>query len=138
MEALLASPGCLGVEAGQFASGKAVIFAWFEDKQAVLKWYYSEKHTSLAGLYFDERAAEHKPLRRIPDDSGPLLVIASITPAASPQLEGVNMPISQIAIEVYQPMPAGLSINGTFTPAGVKVPGRVDERIPPAAPAPTP
>src|SRR5437016_10309430 len=38
---LKATPGCLGVETAMTASKKQVIFAWFEDKKAVLKWYYS-------------------------------------------------------------------------------------------------
>lgn len=138
--ALRASPGCLGVDSGFMASGKAVIFAWFENKQAVLKWYYSDTHGQMAGLHFEERSGEYKPLRQIPDDTGPLLVIASLTPAAAPGIEGVNMPISQIAIEIYQPMPGGLSINGTFTPAPIKVPGRFDQQSdsPKAEPTPAP
>src|ERR1044071_9190060 len=41
---LKATPGCLGVETAKTASGKTVIFAWFEDKKALLKWYYSAPH----------------------------------------------------------------------------------------------
>src|SRR2546422_728630 len=41
---LKAVPGCLGVETARTASGKNVIFAWFEDKKAVLNWYYSDTH----------------------------------------------------------------------------------------------
>ena len=37
--ALKATPGVLGVDAAQTLSGKQVIFAWFENKQAVLNWY---------------------------------------------------------------------------------------------------
>ncbi len=36
--------GCLGVETARTASGKEVIFAWFEDKAAVLRWYHSQVH----------------------------------------------------------------------------------------------
>ena len=35
---LKATPGCLGVETARTTSGKAVIFAWFENKRAVLRW----------------------------------------------------------------------------------------------------
>src|SRR3954469_14064975 len=41
---LKASPGVLGVDAARTASGKQVVFAWFENKQAMLTWYYSEPH----------------------------------------------------------------------------------------------
>ena len=39
-----ASPGCLGVEVAKTASGKSVIFAWFEDKKAALAWYKNDVH----------------------------------------------------------------------------------------------
>src|SRR5262245_24256612 len=41
---LKATPGCLGVELARTQSGKQAIFAWFENKQAALKWYYSTTH----------------------------------------------------------------------------------------------
>src|SRR5262245_16247020 len=47
--ALKSSPGCLGVETGQMNSGKVTIFAWFEDKKAVLDWYYGDAHQSAMG-----------------------------------------------------------------------------------------
>lgn len=125
LKALRESPGCLGVDSGTMESGKEAIFAWFENKKAVLTWYHSPTHQGLAGAMFGGRRG-HEPLAKIAEDSGPLLVIASLTPSDRPRLRGVPMPISQIAIEVYQPMPAGLSINGAFTPAKVPVPGRRD------------
>src|SRR5262249_59969263 len=39
--ALKASAGCLGVETARTAGGKQAIFAWFENKKALLDWYYS-------------------------------------------------------------------------------------------------
>ena len=44
---LKATPGVLGVDAGSTLSGKQVIFAWFENKKAVLAWYYSDTHVAL-------------------------------------------------------------------------------------------
>src|SRR5205085_6573459 len=44
---LKATPGVLGVEAAQTISGKQVIFAWFENKQAVMNWYNSDVHRRL-------------------------------------------------------------------------------------------
>ena len=41
---LMDTEGCLGVETAQTAGGKQVIFAWFESKEAVLNWYYSDMH----------------------------------------------------------------------------------------------
>ena len=53
---LKATPGCLGVETARTDSGKQVIFAWFEDKKAVLKWYHSDVHREV-----DE--ADGRPIR---------------------------------------------------------------------------
>jgi hypothetical protein len=69
---------------------------------------------------------EGKPLASVPDDSGPLLLIASITPAGPPTKED-PLPFKQIAIEVYRPLGPGLNIGGRFTPEGVKVPARTEE-----------
>src|SRR5260221_8847117 len=44
---LRATPGVLGVDAAQTISGKQVIFAWFENKHAVLNWYNSDVHRQL-------------------------------------------------------------------------------------------
>jgi hypothetical protein len=41
---LQATEGCLQVETGQTQSGRNCIFAWFESKEAAMRWYYSETH----------------------------------------------------------------------------------------------
>src|SRR5262245_55536198 len=108
--ALKATPGCLGVETAQTASGKEVIFAWFEDKKAALKWYYSDTHVALMKQFFpDARKGDLKPLAEVPDDSGPIMAIASITLTGKPTKEN-PLPYKQIAIELYQPLSGGLSI----------------------------
>jgi Antibiotic biosynthesis monooxygenase len=118
---LKASPGCLGVETAKTGSGKQVIFAWFEDKKAVLKWYYSDTHREVMKKFFP--AGEYsKPLKELPDDSGPIMAIASITFAAKPQFKETPLPILQISIELYQPVSGGVSLGGRFAPAGLKVP----------------
>ncbi|HYE02667.1 MAG TPA: antibiotic biosynthesis monooxygenase family protein [Phycisphaerales bacterium] len=152
---LKASPGCLGTELAQTQTGKAVIFAWFQDKAAVRAWYDSPTHKrmmrGMAGA--GDGAPGREPLAGVPEQ-GPVLVIATLTPSETPRIPGVPMPISQISIELYAPLPAGLSINGTFTPAAVPVPGRQDTTLalpepagdgpsrdpqaPEPAPAPTP
>src|ERR1041384_1517219 len=103
--ALKATPGVLGVEAAQTTSGKNVIFAWFENKQAVLKWYYSDAHQALMAQ-FGSRRRPQGPMGDVPDDGRPILAIASVTlngppPASAADLKGVP----QIAIELYAPLP---------------------------------
>jgi hypothetical protein len=119
--ALKASPGCLGVETAKTESGKLVVFAWFEDKKAALKWYYSDAHQEVMKKVFPNAKRQRKPLADVPDDSGPILAIASVTLSGPPSKEK-PLPFKQIAIELYQPITGGLSIGGRFAPDKLKVP----------------
>jgi hypothetical protein len=119
--ALKASPGCLGVETAKTGSGKQVIFAWFEDKKAVLKWYHSDAHQQEMKQFFPGREYS-KPLKEVPENSGPILAIASITFTDKPRFKETPLPISQIAIELYQPVSGGIFLGGRFAPEGLKVP----------------
>jgi hypothetical protein len=119
--ALKATPGCLGVETAKTGSGKQVIFAWFEDKKAVLKWYHSDTHRQVMRQFFPGRDYR-KPLQEVPEDGGPILAIASITFAEKPRFKETPLPISQISIELYRPVSGGISLGGRFAPEGLKVP----------------
>ncbi len=122
---LRAVPGCLGVETARTASGKKVIFAWFEDKKAVLRWYYSDMHQGVTKMLLADRKPD-PPLQGVPDDIGPILAIASLTMSEKPQFEGISMPISQISIELYKPVTGGIFLGSRFAPASLKVPGMKD------------
>jgi hypothetical protein len=121
LKALKESPGCIGIETAMTSSGKQVIFAWFKDKKAVTAWYRSRIHQELMGLM--DAQPSRKAMAEVKDDDGPVLVITSITPSAKPKIEGFPMPISQISIELYKPLPGGAAINGTFAPKTVEIPG---------------
>jgi|SRR5215471_4257979 len=123
---LKATPGVLGVDAARTASGKQVIFAWFEDKKAALTWYYSAGHQQLIKTFAAGGVLGRKPLADVPDDIGPIMAIASLTMSEKPQVPGVQIPVSQIAIELYAPLPGGLAAGGRFAPATVKVKGLVE------------
>jgi hypothetical protein len=44
----MSHPGdVLGIETAKTEGGKQVIFAWFEDKKAARKWYYSNTHQAV-------------------------------------------------------------------------------------------
>jgi hypothetical protein len=117
------TPGCLGVETATTASGKSVIFAWFENREAVYRWYRSDMHRDAMRKYFPD-TERRAPLEHVPDDSGPLMVIASITFSDKPHFEETpRLPISQIAIEVYKPMTGGIYLGSRFAPDTLKVPG---------------
>ena len=122
---LKATPGCLGVETARTSGGKNVIFAWFENKDAVLKWYYSDMHQGAMKMFPGDR---RKPLTLV-DGDGPILAIASVTVADKP-MPGTNIPISQIAIELYRPLPGGIALGGRFAPSSLKVQGLVDVPMP--------
>jgi hypothetical protein len=127
---LKATPGVLGVDAARTVSGKQVIFAWFESKQAAVNWYYSAGHQQLVKTVAPGGVLGRKPLADVADDVGPIMVIASLTMGERGQGPG-QMPFSQIAIELYAPLPGGLAAGGRFAPATVKVKGLVDVASPP-------
>ena len=70
VEALKTSPGCLGVDTGQTASGRQVIFAWFESKKALVDWYHSDVHQRAMKTAFPEQVFDRQPLPDLPDDTG--------------------------------------------------------------------
>jgi hypothetical protein len=120
-----ATPGSLGVETAMTPSGKMVIFAWFENKKAALAWYYSQTHQTLMKMAGGGPPRPRGPMADVPDDGRPIMAIASVT-LSRPQ-DGVPQtglpPVSQIAIELYAPLPGGLAAGGRFAPTGVNVPG---------------
>lgn len=118
--AIKASPGCLGVETAQTASGKVVIFAWFADRKAVLAWYHGAFHQALQRRFFP-KLTPRPPLRNVSDDSGPLMAVASLTLAVRAAFDESTLPISQISIELYRPVTGGLYFGGRFAPESVKV-----------------
>ena len=128
--ALKATPGVLGVDAAQTLSGKQAIFAWFENKKAVLAWYYSDTHQKLMLQFSGGFKLAEKPLADVPDDGRPILAIASLKMApnaAEPKDAGeLRTSVTQISIELYAPLPGGLAVGGRFAPSTVKVPGLVE------------
>ena len=123
--ALKSSPGCIGIEMARSRGGKQLIFAWFKDKKACVAWYESKAHQDLLDRFFSD-APRAGVLVGVPDDVGPIMAIASITPLDKPQLRATKLPFSQIAIELYAPVKGGLSLGGTFAPKDLKVKGRRD------------
>jgi hypothetical protein len=124
--ALKATPGVLGVDAGTMMSGKQVIFAWFENKDAVLKWYYSDAHQALMAQFGSARRPAG-PLADVPNDGRPVLAIASVTLTGPVPTNAADLKsVPQIAIELYAPLPGGLALGGRFAPSTVKVPGMLE------------
>jgi hypothetical protein len=129
--ALKSTPGCVGVEVARTGSGKQVIFAWFEDKKAALNWYYSETHQAAMKQFFPQsQGSKRTPMKDVADDSGPVMAIASITMADKAPGDITTLPISQIAIELYTPLPGGLALGGRFAPPAIKVPGMRESALP--------
>lgn len=129
VNALKAVPGCLGVETARTATGKQVIFAWFENKKALLDWYYSPVHQQLMAQFFPG-ATLRTPMPDVVDNGQPILAIASLTMVEKPVSSITTLPISQIAIELYQPLPGGIALGGRFSPTALKVPGLTDIPLP--------
>ena len=49
------------------------------------------------------------------------MAITSTTFSDKPQLDGTSLPISQIAIELYSPVPGGLTLGGRFAPESLEL-----------------
>jgi hypothetical protein len=73
------------------------------------------------------------PLAAVPDDGRPVLAIASLTMPAPPQNGDLRSATTQIAIELYAPLPGGIAAGGRFAPSSVKVPGLLE--VPVVSPA---
>ncbi len=121
---LLATPGCLGVQTAATSTGRNAIFAWFEDKAAVKRWYYSETHKGAMAAAGAQPGGD--PLEHVSDDAGPIMVIASLVFTDRPMIEGLNMPISSISIELYEALPGGAFVTDRFAPPTVAVPHMKD------------
>lgn len=122
LSALRQVDGVLGVEAAQTGGGKQVIFAWFEDKAAAKRWYYSDVHRGAMERFLNMAPEAMEPLADVPDNV-PILCIASVTPATKDRPSPQGAPFTQIAIEMYTPLPGGISLGGSFAPESLTVKG---------------
>src|SRR3989449_11495103 len=123
INAARAHPGCLGVETGQTSSGKRIIFAWFENKKALVAWYHSDVHQKAMKTAFPNQTWDREPLPDLPEDSGPILAIVSLKVADTPRSDATSMQIASIGIELYTTLPGGVAVGGRFAPDAVKVRG---------------
>src|SRR5713226_5321237 len=121
INAARATPGCLGVETAQTSSGKRIIFAWFENKKALVDWYHGDVHQKAMKTVFPNQTFDRQPLPDLAEDSGPILAIVSVKFVDTPSV--TSMPISSIGIELYGPLPGGVAIGGRFAPDALKVRG---------------
>jgi Antibiotic biosynthesis monooxygenase len=123
LDAARAHPGCLGIDTGQMTSGKQVIFAWFENKAALVSWYKSDVHQKAMKVAFPNRTFNREPLPDTPDDTGQILAIVSLQMNDSSAPKGAGLPIATIGIELYTPVPGGVAVGGRFAPKSIRVPG---------------
>lgn len=124
--ALKAAPGVLGVETGQTASGRQVIFAWFDGKKSLVDWYHSDMHQRAMRTVYPNQVFDREPMPDLPDSTGPILTIVSVKFAEAPA-PGASAPrIVSIGIELYAPLPGGVAVGGRFAPEALKVPGLRD------------
>ena len=121
-EAAKASPGCLGIQTGRTANGTNVIFAWFENKQALVTWYKSDFHQWAMKTAFPNQSFNREPLPDVADNSGQILALVTLKLADTP-LEGSPIPIETIGIELYTPLPDGVGVGGRFAPQSIRIPG---------------
>ncbi len=120
MAALRASPGCMGADAAELQSGKRAIFAWFKDKASVMAWYKQQSHQGLVDTVAPNRDKSRVPMAGVPDDVGPMLVVAAMSPIP----ESERTPGGQgmrLGIELYKPLEGGIRFGGgSFAPQEFK------------------
>jgi hypothetical protein len=76
--------------------------------------------------FLPDARSGRKPLADVPDDSGPIMAVASVTLNEKPTKDNPS-PFKQIAIELYQPLGGGLNIGGRFAPEKMKLPPRKEK-----------
>jgi hypothetical protein len=123
VEAAKNSPGFLGIETGRTPNGTFVIFAWFENKKALVNWYKSDFHQRAIKSAFPYQNIEREPVPDIPEDTGNILALVTLKLSDRPPTAASPIPIQRIGIELYTPLPDGVAVGGRFAPATVKVPG---------------
>jgi hypothetical protein len=115
VEALRATEGCLGAEAGRIGRDRVFIIAWFENRAAAMNWYEHPTHVRMMeGSKIDDPEGK-PPMDGIPDDV-PIMAIATMEFAGPPAVEGSQIPFSAISIELYTPLKGGLKINRGMAP----------------------
>lgn len=116
--------GSMGVHTARTHDGVELILAWFENRDAVLGWFEHPYHRKLlreAGRDEDGIAAQH-----FSDDSGPILVIASVAYEGSPgSLDGSMFDDpdgrrpTRFSVEYYTPLSGGAYMVQPLAPASV-------------------
>jgi hypothetical protein len=119
---LRATDGCLGVDACRWSSGRQSIAAWFKDKSSAQRWYVNQAHQRVLREHFEADDVRGKGLEHVPDGSGPIFVIATLTPSRTKSLANIDVSLSQISIELFAPLPGGMELGGRLSPAGFEVP----------------
>ncbi|MEM9502175.1 MAG: hypothetical protein AAF941_10075 [Pseudomonadota bacterium] len=121
IDAIKSVEGMLGMHTARTHDGVELIMAWFEDRDAVMRWFTHSYHRKLlrdAGRPEDNVAAEH-----FGNDVGPILVIASVAYRDQPvSLEGSMFDDPQgrrptrFAVEYYVPLSGGAFMVEPFAP----------------------
>ena len=122
MQGLKEVDGCLEVKTCKWNDGKSSIVAWFVDKAAAADWYYSDVHQGMIGNKTDGSLRDDEPMKYLVDEDQPIMVIATLTHSEKPELSGIDIPISQISIELFAPLPGGAQVGGRVSPAAFPVP----------------
>ncbi len=111
IQELRQTEGCLKAIGAKTFDGKDLVIAWFEDKAAAKRWYFGEMHQGMLDRFYPMRDPDREPLYWVPEDTGPIMTVASITRPKEP-----GKPISQLAIELYTPLHGGFAMGSLFGP----------------------
>lgn len=118
------TPGCQGVRMLEADDGTKIYFVWFKNKTAALTWYDNAFHQAAMTLMKQSFPTQiiRKPLRHVQDKDKPILVVASLRHADRAKMKAGEFPFVQLSMEMYKPLPGGMSFGGRFAPADVEIP----------------
>jgi heme-degrading monooxygenase HmoA len=121
---IAAIEGVHGVTSARTHDGVELIFAWFENRQAVLRWFRSDYHRQI--LREARRPEDGIAADGFGDDVGPILVVATASYAGQPLGPEASMfddPAGRMptsfSIEYYTPLPGGAYRRRPFAPMAV-------------------
>lgn len=118
------SPGCQGVRKLETSDGVKIYFSWFKNKEAALTWYNHRFHLSAMALVAQSFPGQtiHKPLRHVKDTDAPILVVTTMKHKDRAKTKPGEFPFVQLSMELYTPLPGGMTLGGRFAPTAVEIP----------------
>jgi hypothetical protein len=94
--------GCDHVQVSHTSNGREMFIAWFASRDALLEWFHGDLHDRLENTEFTDDQFD-KLVSSVPDRSGPLLTVLTVTRVGRFRFEGPRPPRIELGIEYFRP-----------------------------------